>query len=481
MSALLTGALAAALVAPVCDDRPRLAGAANRLPDAVRETAPFDVAAFLAEPAEASNAEPLYLDAFFEFDPGVAVCFPEGPERERRETIARTREGELRQTTLSLENRLRGDEEVPPLAEIDRILAECDDGFRKLREAQRRPACVFRAGFTSGDLFPAHLAASRQVRYAAEARITRAIARGQIDRAIDHLEVLLRLARDLRPRAPTFGQMVACELENYVAETAVLQILNSPGLGRAHCDRLVRLLAKARDRSTSILGAAAKADYLITRQMLVEVLNKPQGYWEEQAAKRIGPVLAAMEDLTGSDLGSGTFDADIAALEEAAAMYRREGAQVWIAALDRWFAEAGRIADEPVRRQMEEMPRLKRAIAATDPFLRLFLPDQGSLPEMAARRDTGLGAAACLAALRRYELVHGVTAPGLGPACDEAGIGMVPLDPFGEGPLKLARIESRLTVYSVGRDGVDDRGCVDSDFNQKPGDLLYPLPGLPIP
>ena len=63
---------------------PGLPGAVTKPPAWLLGNAPFDVAAFLAAPAPDDNAAPRYLDALFEFGPEVAVCFPQGPERESR-------------------------------------------------------------------------------------------------------------------------------------------------------------------------------------------------------------------------------------------------------------------------------------------------------------------------------------------------------------------------------------------------------------
>jgi hypothetical protein len=73
--------------------------------------------------------------------------------------------------------------------------------------------------------------------------------------------------------------------------------------------------------------------------------------------------------------------------------------------------------------------------------------------------------------------VQGTIAPGLAPACAEAGLPAVPLDPFGRGPLARARVEGRWVVYSVGLDGTDEGGRVDNDYNRrKTGDLVHPPP-----
>ena len=70
---------------------PRLPGAVVKAPDWIGTDAPFDVARFFAFVPRDRNAAPLYLGAFFEFSSDVAVCFPEGPERDRRSQAAEDR------------------------------------------------------------------------------------------------------------------------------------------------------------------------------------------------------------------------------------------------------------------------------------------------------------------------------------------------------------------------------------------------------
>ena len=53
----------------------------------------------------------------------------------------------------------------------------------------------------------------------------------------------------------------------------------------------------------------------------------------------------------------------------------------------------------------------------------------------------------------------------------------MPIDPYDGEPMKFAMVDGQPIVYSVGRDGKDDGGLVDSDRDQKPaGDLIYRLP-----
>lgn len=67
---------------------PRVPGAVTKAPAGVGADAPFDVNAFFKAVPREKNAAPLYLDALFEFAADVEVCFPAGPERDRRTQAA---------------------------------------------------------------------------------------------------------------------------------------------------------------------------------------------------------------------------------------------------------------------------------------------------------------------------------------------------------------------------------------------------------
>ena len=52
----------------------------------------------------------------------------------------------------------------------------------------------------------------------------------------------------------------------------------------------------------------------------------------------------------------------------------------------------------------------------------------------------------------------------------------VPLDPYDGKAMRLAVLDGKPVIYSVGRDGRDDGGQKDSKLDMQPGDLIYRLP-----
>ncbi|HZW30843.1 MAG TPA: hypothetical protein VFF52_09065, partial [Isosphaeraceae bacterium] len=252
---------------------PRLPGAVVKALDGIGTDAPFDVARFFAAVPGDRNAAPLYLDAFFEVGSDVAVCFPEGPERDRR---SRAAEDRMRRY-LELERALRHDPQGVPAEAIDAVIALYETGFRKLAEAQRRDRCVFETPLGLEEIL-CHAQASRQVARIAMLRTRRAVDRGEYDAAIRDVEVVLRLVRDLRPRGNMLTQLVAAAITRVVCFAMIEPIVAAPRLRVEHCDRLLKGLLDHEASSFDGSAEGLRAEYLFARIKLRELaLKQPQG------------------------------------------------------------------------------------------------------------------------------------------------------------------------------------------------------------
>ncbi len=137
---------------------PRLPGAVTTAPDWIKADAPFDLAEYFAPVPRDRNAAPLYLDALFEFGTEMALCFPEGEERDRRRQAA----GDRMKRYIELEKALSDAPDSVPAGEIDAVIASYATGFQKLVDAQRRDRCVFETGLGVETRLP-HAQVSRQV------------------------------------------------------------------------------------------------------------------------------------------------------------------------------------------------------------------------------------------------------------------------------------------------------------------------------
>src|SRR5262249_21778915 len=153
------------------------------------------------------NAAPLYLDALFEFGVEMAVCFPEGPERDRRRQVVQYRLKRYAELDKALEENPRGISSES----IDAVIKLYEPGFRKLAEAQRRNRCVFEAGVDIDAPLP-HVQVARQVALVMSLRVRRSVERQDFDAAIRDVEAVLRLVRDLQPRGYMITQFVAAEI-----------------------------------------------------------------------------------------------------------------------------------------------------------------------------------------------------------------------------------------------------------------------------
>ena len=107
----------------------------------------------------------------------------------------------------------------------------------------------------------------------------------------------------------------------------------------------------------------------------------------------------------------------------------------------------------------------------------LVLPHKISeLAQTDARIKVQVRAAECLIAIWLWNHRTHNPASDLATVTKAAGLPRVPLDEYSGQPLRMALIAGETVVYSVGKDGRDDGGRIDSDFDRKPGDHVYRLP-----
>jgi hypothetical protein len=298
---------------------PRLPGAVTKAPDWIGTDAPFEVSRFFAPVPRDRNAAPLYLDALFEFESDMAVCFPEGPERDRRRQAAADR----MRRYMELDEPLRKDPKAVPAESIDAVIRLYNTGFRKLTEAQRRDHCVFEAGF-GPDAPQCHAQAARQVARIASLRVRRAVERRDFDAAIREVESVLRLVRDLRPRGWMIVQLVAAAMTHVVCVDMIPTILAAPGLRVEHCDRLLTMLLDDEAGSGDGYAEGLRAEYLFGRfairepgKYLAKIIVSLSPSDREQAVRALNdyyrtmlgldgvPIVRRLEKVSGLKIGTG--------------------------------------------------------------------------------------------------------------------------------------------------------------------------------
>ena len=303
------------------DASPHLPGAVRVPPDWLRDAAPFDVDELFAPVPPGENAAPLYLAAFREFDPSAARCFPLA-ERPAIFERAAARKKRIDQLYRAWED----DPELLHPADADELLAELSEGFRLLAAAQARPGCVFESGLSSASWLP-HAECARTVMRAALLQTGRALARRDADAMYADMEMLLRLCRDLCPRAGSICQLVSMSMQGEVLDL-IARVLELPWIGPADCERLLALLSAHEAGLPNRFTIAHQTEYLMYRiefEELVKLRN-------EQAARGEPPPAPRFDDLTIDPKAKGDV-----LLRQVTASLTLEEAQGQIAALDQFY------------------------------------------------------------------------------------------------------------------------------------------------
>jgi hypothetical protein len=400
---------------------PRLPGAVTEAPDWIGTDAPFDIAALFAAPPRDRNAAPLYLDAFFEFEAGIAACFPEGPDRDRRLRAAEDSTNRY----IELYRMLEKDPKAVPAQAIDAVIKLYEPGFRKLAEAQRLDRCVFEAGLGDEARIP-HIQAARQVARLASPRVRRAVERGDFDAAIRDVEAVLRLVRDLRPRGSMVTQLVAGEItEQVVCADIVRAILTDPGLRVDHCDRLLKVFLSHEVGSSDGYAEGLRIEYLTARISLRDLVRKQAQFVAQSSPTESSRLVRDLNDHYRTLLG---------------------------------------LDGLPYAGRLEKIATLK----FWEPVVVAFSQAMG-------RVTASLRAAECWIIMRRWQLTHRGLPRTLLVAANQAGLKAIPTDPYDGQPMRVAALEGEPVVYSVGKDGHDDGAQKDSKFDSQPGDLIFRL------
>jgi hypothetical protein len=173
----------------------------------------------------------------FEFGSDLEVCFPEGPDGARRSQAATDRSKRYNDLTQPAYADLKLELNA---AAVDELIKLYDPGYRKLAEAQRLDRCVFETGVGFTALVP-HAQVARQVFRVSSLKLQRALQRGDLAAAIREIEIVLRLARDLRPRGDMISQMVADAVSQAVYSSMLPTVMSSALLRAEHCERLIKL------------------------------------------------------------------------------------------------------------------------------------------------------------------------------------------------------------------------------------------------
>lgn len=476
----MTGAPSPSAVTPLAS-WPRLPGASSGMPRWIDAGLPPGVVQYFEEPPPSENAAPLYLDALFEFNDQMAPCFPPD-EAAWRVALVRPREQEF----VRLRAAWQADPASVDRRALDALLEGYEVGFAKLGQAQRLPRCAFRPALGAMSPLP-HAQATRAVARVAALRALRALERGEVDRAIDDLGLVLRLAWDLRPRGSLIVQLVCGSLEQSAESEVLPAILAAPGLRLDQLDRVLAILRDHDARGVDPIVEGYRSEYVMigqTLHLLVDRLVREESLGGSRARNALRSVLpmTSMIDLPDFDSRSrAEWLAKEAAVDaQLAKTPPGEFVERSMRAYDAFYKAAVGLASRPTSERVEAIDRLREEALAGQPLLLYLCPPGGpGFFKAVGRAEATRGASKCLVALRRQQLANqGEGTPDLESAVKAAGMDRVPTDPFRAdgGPLRLGTADGSPVVYSVGIDGRDDGGRVDAEFGSLPeGDYLYPI------
>jgi hypothetical protein len=471
----------------------RLPGAVTRAPSWLKD-APFDVARFFEIPPPSQNAAPLYLDALLDFGDDMALCLP--PDRRDRAQAAEAK-GLRIERSYSAWDQDRDSGRLDR-AEIDALAVVMGDALRKLDAAQRRPRCVFAEGIGYDVPIP-HTQVGRRAVTLWTLLAVRAMDRGDLEGAIGYVRRILRLSQDIRPRGAGIDQLVGAAFDAIACNIIVPSILVHPRLRASHCDQLLTLLEDQEARIADSFAIGVKSTYIMERVVIRT--------FEEKIVQSVDADGRAVEEKLDADGLARYFHrlkSDILAQggpvntggpRDRVPPDALGSARAQIRDMPLNFAREHQAADEWLK-CMLSLPKVPYAqrIAKVEAVLRRYdprsvptgqgafvfmmtLPAYRNLIELAVRDPLYVGAARCLIAARRWQLLHPGKLAGLGEICHSAGLIRVPIDGYGGTPLRMAEVAGEPVIYSIGPDGDDDGGLKDAELGRAPdGDFLFRLP-----
>jgi hypothetical protein len=484
---------------------PKLPHAVTKLPEWVGEGVPFDVERYFAAPPASQNAATRYLDALLEFDDWMEMCFVDDPNTwvlapEYATRLAVTKVRWL--WAIWVIDRFRDDPESVDPEELDYLLGEFEEGFRKLRDAQRQPDCVFEVGFGPSAFMP-HRSAAGHVSHVVRLRVYRQLVSGNLDAVLDDVEMLLRLARDLRPRGDFMCQLVSLNLQQKCWQELLPRIISHEGIQVEHCDRLMKLIAPhdqeidpcleneryqqlmwrkllyqlerneydvaARVRDFDLRGTftvpsmllwelCSSGDYRINPDVVRRFAEQTTG--QDDDAKKLFEKLKQQEDGNKRLTAKANKMLAMVMLTQAVMNMSADDYRQEYSVLDQRYRQMEKAVGMPFPKRAEHMAMLQ-SWTADDAWeqtniLRLFEPHLMH-PEQVRLVTVRRRLAMCLVAVARGRLAGANEPADLAAMVRAAGFPNVPVDPYSGVPLRMTEVNGQPIFYSVGPDGDDDQ------------------------
>jgi hypothetical protein len=141
--------------------------------------------------------------------------------------------------------------------------------------------------------------------------------------------------------------------------------------------------------------------------------------------------------------------------------------------LNRVYASILALAERTNLQRSRALPTLVEPLLETT--LAVLLEPDARPIEGFIRAEATLRGTKCLIALRRWQLESRGMPKDLDTLVKAAGMDAVPADPYCDEPLRMAVLGGKPAVYSVGKDGRDDRALLDWKDGRQPGDFIFRL------
>lgn len=245
--------------------------AKSRLPPWADNDLPFDASSFFSSPKK--NAATLYDQAFNEFSP-TGLESQGDLSKAQKEKLKRVSEREDR--LISTITEFEKEPSSVDMADLKLLVQEFSDGLAQLRLAQQRAKCVFPVKLNGLETLTPSFRTAAALRVADVLKLKTFLDLQQPDQssAITNIAILLRLARDLRPRGDVHNQICSCRLEEAAWKELVPQTLSSNGVTTADCDRMIAAIREHQlNSSIDPVLAAEQFDHIFWRQLLYQLEN----------------------------------------------------------------------------------------------------------------------------------------------------------------------------------------------------------------
>jgi hypothetical protein len=491
---------------------PRLPGAMSQPPEWLMEEAvqPYDLRAFWKPIPSHRNAAPLYLQAMFEFNGEIAACFT-GAEAQAMKARVDERSKELSRVFNPATRQLIAG--VPP-TDVNSLLATYERGFEQILRAQDREECVFEQELTFSANRP-HLAANLSFIPVASLRVLWDLRKEEFSRPLEIVDMALRLARDIRNRAPLMDQMSATAVDR-LACTLAMDILSAPGITVRHVEQLIEIFKHHEGLAlANPLGEAFRAEYVLYRDYLRQ-LQYRTGAFSAEGFSVTSQNLRTLIKTTGEAIVAANMNSQMwfkttplrcmsaAEIDEVLSNFTDDDWRNEVRATVNYYRELLRISELPYSEYKQASERLKASHMEKCIFMSMSAGSGFVGPMAVALAPAHRRGVLCMASTYRRQVndrfknhfrISSLFSDLLMPlrpllwflrpadaqlelekACGDAGLLAVPIDPFSNKPMRMVRQFGKNVVYSFGPDCRDDRGLMPWHGMDSPGDILFRIP-----